>query len=160
MKKASLVLVACLAFTILTACSSGASSTVSASGSSEPEIQASEASSSSSPTEPLNLDGEWKQVNKSLPLGPHQAIIEGNTITIYWVDEAAESKSLYWVGSYNAQTEPNDTWEWVSERNHEQTDTSLYAAQSDTKTFKYEDGQIVYDASMLGTTQTVRLERA
>ena len=143
----------------LMACSSNATSTTSGAPASVSSEQ-SETGSSSAPAEPLNLEGEWKQVNKPLAFGPHKAVIEGDTITIYWIDEEADSESLYWAGTYTAPTEPGDTWEWVSENDHEQTDRSLYAANNDTKDFKYENGQILYQASAMGTNQTVHMERA
>lgn len=154
MKKIVLLAAAFAMFALLAGCTSGASQSASSSSSAE-----SETSSSSAPQEPLNLDGEWKQVNGSLALGPHKAVIAGDAISIYWVNESTETESLYWAGSYTPQVEPADTWEWTSVNDHGQTDTSLYSSSDDTKDFKYENGQIVYKASALGSTQTVRLER-
>lgn len=121
--------------------------------------QASE-SAAAQPAEPLNLEGKWVQVNGEDGGTIQVAVIDGGTMTIEWVNDAKETRSLYWAGTYDAPTEPSDTWSWTSSADHDRTDSALLASSSDTKDFKYEDGQIVYESSMMGTTWTVRLERA
>ena len=135
-------------------CSSGAP----AAGPSSIPSQETEVSSEA-PAEPLDLNGEWRQVNTPSALGYHKAVIADGAISIYWVDDKAETESLYWAGSYDAPTEPVETWSWVSENDRSQTASSMYASSVDEKDFEYVDGQILYEASALGRTQTVRLER-
>lgn len=154
MKKMFVMTAAILLTLVFAGCSSSSQQSASVSDS-----QSSSGVSEVASAEPLNLEGEWKQANKPLAFGPHKAVIDGDTIMIYWIDEDSDSESLYWAGTYSAPTEPGDTWEWVSENNHELTDKSMYAASADTKVFEYENGQILYKASALGTTQTVRLEQ-
>lgn len=106
-----------------------------------------------------DLTGEWKQINSSSDDSYHAATISGDTIEIYWVSEDDESKSLYWAGTFVAPETADEPYSWDSENDHDQTDSALLASTDDTKTFTYEDGQISYEASAFGTTQTVRLEK-
>ena len=89
--------------------------------------------------QPLDLTGEWTQSNKNSEDSYQVATISGDTITINWVSNGGDTKSLYWAGSYVAPTE---------------------ATESDaTKAFKYENGVLSYEASAMGTTTTVKMER-
>ena len=153
-----LVVMLALCAAVLGSCSGGqpagttslSSSSVAASASAEapePEPQV------------LDLTGTWDQVNRPL-LYPFRAVIEGDTITVWWHDEANDTDSLYWAGNYEAPTEPSDTWAWTSENDHSRTDVSIMAAQAETKDFRYEDGQLLFYATAMGTEQTAHLERA
>ena len=128
-------------------------------------VSSASASASSSAKEPepelqvLDLTGTWDQVNRPL-IYPFRAVIEGDTITIWWHDEPNDTDSLYWAGTYVAPTEPSDTWAWTSENDHSRTDVSVMAAQAETKDFRYEDGQLLFYATAMGTEQTAHLERA
>lgn len=117
------------------------------------------ASSSNTPTEPADLTGEWKQSNSNSDDSWQAATIEGETITIYWVSDEGDSKSLYWAGTYVAPTTPDEPYTWDSVNDHSQTDEALLASGDDTKTITYEKGQLSYSVSALGTTTTVRLEK-
>lgn len=107
--------------------------------------------------QPPDLTGEWKQVNSESEDSYQAATITGDTIVINWV--STDSKALYWAGSFTAPTTDDEPYTWDSENDHEQTDTAIMASSDDTKTFTYEDGQISYDASMMGVTKTIRLEK-
>lgn len=115
--------------------------------------------SSNTSTEPADLTGEWKQANSNSEESWQSANIEGETITIYWVSDRGDTKSLYWAGTYVAPTTPGEPYSWDSVNDHSQTDTALLASGDDVKTMTYENGQLSYSASALGTTTTVRLEK-
>lgn len=106
-----------------------------------------------------DLNGEWKQTNGD-ENNYQSATIANGTIEIYWVDEEDDSKSLYWAGTYVAPTDASDPYTWDSENDHDKTDSSLLASGDDTKTFTYSDGVLSYEASALGTTKTIKMERA
>ena len=110
-------------------------------------------------TKPADLTGEWKQINSNSEDGWQEATIERETITIYWVYNSGDTKSLYWAGTYVAPTTTDEPYSWDSENDHNQTDSSLLASGDDTKTITYENGKLSYSASALGTTTTVRLEK-
>lgn len=116
-------------------------------------------SSSEAEETPADLTGEWKQVNSASEESYQAAIVKGDTIEIYWVDEETESFSLYWAGTFVAPETADEPYTWDSENDHDRTDSALIASSDDTKTITYEDGQLSYSASALGTTQTVKLER-
>lgn len=109
-------------------------------------------------SEPADLAGEWEQVNSNSEDSWQAATIQGETITIYWVSNSGDTKSLYWAGTYVAPTTTDEPYSWDSENDHSQTDSSLLASGDDTKTITYENGKLSYSASALGTTTTVRLE--
>lgn len=108
---------------------------------------------------PLDLTGTWKQTNSQADDSWQEAIIESGTITVNWVSDNGDTKSLYWAGSYEAPSEAVTEYVWTSNNDHEQTDASLLASSDDTKDFAYKDGELSYEVSALGTTTTVRLAK-
>ena len=110
------------------------------------------------PTIP-DLIGEWKQVNSNSEDSWQFATIDESTITVYWVSDNGDTKSLYWAGTYTAPTTGDEPYSWDSENDTDQTSTALLASGDDIKTFTYEGGQISYEVSALGTTTTVKLEK-
>lgn len=123
--------------------------------------EASESSSEVEPTpEPINLDGTWVQINNASEDSYQEAVISGDTITINWVTASTDTKSLYWAGSVEIPENAGDSFSWDSQNDTEQTQAAIMASGDDTKTFTYENGQISYDVSAMGMTQTVRLEKA
>lgn len=104
-----------------------------------------------------DLTGTWVQVNSSSEDSYQEATITEDTITINWV--TPDSKALYWAGTFEAPTTADEPYTWDSVNDTEQTATALLASGDETKTFTYQDGQISYDATALGVTTTVRLEK-
>jgi len=117
-------------------------------------------SSSTEEKQPADLTGQWKQVNSETEESYQAAMIDEDTITIYWVDEDTDSYSLYWAGTFIAPTTAEEPYSWDSENDHDKTDYALLASTDNTKTITYENDQLSYSASALGTTQVVKLERA
>ncbi len=106
---------------------------------------------------PTDLTGTWKSEENN---GSYQeAIITADSIEINWVSDGGDTKSIYWIGTYEAPTEAVDEYSWTSERDKEATDTALLASTDDTKDFTYKDGVISYEASALGTTTKVELKK-
>lgn len=110
------------------------------------------------PAEPTDLTGEWKQTNGDETSYQAGTIADG-VIEIYWVNEEDDSKALYWAGTYVAPTDVAEPYTWDSENDTEKTGSSIMASPDDTKTFTYEDGVLSYEASALGVTQTVKMEK-
>ncbi|URZ02029.1 hypothetical protein [Clostridium felsineum] len=106
-----------------------------------------------------NLQGEWKQQNNKSNDSYQSATISGNTITIYWITDNGKTKSIYWVGSFVAPTTTKEPYSWTSKNDHSKTDGSLLASSDDTKTIKYQNGVLSYEASAMGTTTTVELKK-
>lgn len=109
------------------------------------------------PATPPDLTGEWIQVNSESDDTYHVATITENTITINWV--MPDTKALYWAGTFEAPTSADEPYTWDSQNDTSQTDTALLASGDETKTFTYEDGEITYEASMMGITSTIRMEK-
>lgn len=109
--------------------------------------------------EPVELTGEWAQTNSESEDNYQAATITDETIEIYWVSNGGDTKSLYWAGTVEAPGDATESFSWDSVNDTSKTDTAMLASGDDTKTFTYEDGEISYEASALGTTTTVRLGR-
>lgn len=110
--------------------------------------------------QPLDLSGEWKQVNSNAEDSYQVATIGDGSITVEWVGDGGDTKSLYWAGTYVAPTEATDSYTWESQNDTEQTASAMMASGDETKTFSYEDGQLSYELTALGTTMTVKMDRA
>lgn len=106
-----------------------------------------------------DLAGQWKQVNSNSQEQCQGAIIEGDKIEIYWVSNNGDTRSLYWSGSFLPPATADEPYSWTSSNNQEKTEGAMLASRDDTKTFSYEDSQISYSSSVMGTTTTVRLEK-
>lgn len=112
---------------------------------------------SEEPQSPPDLAGVWTQVDASDGDSYQQATISGDEITINWV--APDSTSLYWAGTYVSPTTADEPYTWTSENDTAKTGSALLASMDETKDFTYENGQISYEVSAMGTTTTVRLEK-
>lgn len=152
-KKILTAMIAAALLAMLTACG-GTASTSTDNGSAQ-----NTASQKAEDKQPADLTGDWKQVNSSSDDSYQQATISGDTIEIYWVSDNGDSKSLYWAGSFEAPTTADEPYSWESKNDHDKTDSALMASSDDTKKFTYEKNQISYEASALGTTTTIQLEK-
>lgn len=103
-----------------------------------------------------DLSGEWKQVNSNSGENYQIANITDETIEIYWIMD--DTKALYWAGSFTAPTE-SGAYSWESINDKEKTDYAILASGADTKTFDYSDGIISYEASAMGVTTIINLEK-
>lgn len=150
MKKVFEILMAgALATMLLAGCSSGSKAEQ---GSGQSAQQA---------VELLNLDGTWKSTNSASEDSWQEAVIDGDAITINWVSDNGDTKSLYWAGTV---VQPDgvavdEVYTWDSENDKSKTDSALLASSDDTKAFTYDNGELSYEASAMGTTKTVRMER-
>lgn len=115
-------------------------------------------STSEEKKEPLDLTGTWKSENNDGSW--MEANIADGVITINWVSDNGESKSIYWIGTYIAPEEYTEEYSWTSDRDKEQTDSALLASTDDTKEFSYSNNEITYEASAMGTTKTMHLEKS
>ena len=109
--------------------------------------------------QPADLTGDLKQKNSESNDAYQAATIDGETITINWVTNNEDTKSLYWVGSFEAPTSGAESHSWTSKRDQEATESAMLASGDETKKFTYENGEISYEAGIMGTTTTVRLSK-
>ncbi len=104
-----------------------------------------------------DLTGTWTSENNN---GSYQeAIITQDSIEINWVSDNGSTKSIYWIGTYTAPSEPITEYTWTSDRDKEKTDTALLASTDDTKVFTYKDEVLSYEVSAMGTTTTLELKK-
>lgn len=107
--------------------------------------------------QPANLTGTWKSTDSDSEDSWMEATITADTIQIDWV--TADTRSLYWIGTFEAPSESGD-WSWTSQANREKMDTALMASQDDTKDFTYtETDGLSFDASAMGVTKTVKMTK-
>lgn len=116
-------------------------------------------STNNEPAQPLDLTGTWVQANSNSEDSWQEAVISEGYIEINWVSDGGDTKSLYWAGSYDAPTEATDEYAWTSNNDTEKTSVALLASSDETKDFAYANGELSYEASALGTTMTIRMEK-
>lgn len=107
----------------------------------------------------LDLTGTWVQTNSNSEDAWQEAVISDGIIEINWVSDGGDTKSLYWVGSYDAPTEAVNEYVWTSNNDTEKTEFALLASSDETKNFTYTDGELSYEASALGTKMIIRMEK-
>ena len=155
MKKLAIItLCMALFITVFTGCNS--SSTNTHNGDS---AQANSVESKSPKKQAPDLTGNWKQTNSKSDSSYQAATISGDTIEIYWISDNGDTKSLYWAGSFVAPTTTDEPYKWDSKNDHSKTEGAMLASSDDTKTMTYQNGVLSYEASALGTTTTVKLEK-
>lgn len=143
-KLAIIVLGAALLVTVFTGCNSSSASLV---------------KSKTTQKQVPDLTGSWKQTNGQSESSYQLATISGDTIEIYWMSDSGDSKSLYWAGTFVAPTTADEPYKWDSKNDHNKTENAMLASSDDTKTMTYQNGVLSYEASALGTTTTIKLEK-
>lgn len=167
-KKLLAVIMSALLLAFTAACTSGEPS--STPESSTPSVTTTETestpdiSSEAEPTpepepETVDLSGDWEQVNKNSDTNYQMATITGDTIEVYWMDTSSDTKSLYWAGTVSIPEGAGNEFSWDSENDTAKTANALLASGDETKTFSYNNGQLSYDVTAMGITQTVKLEK-
>jgi hypothetical protein len=111
------------------------------------------------PAKPADLTGTWKQTDSAAADSYQEAEISGGVITINWVADNGNTKSIYWVGSFTAPTDATAPYKWTSTRDQAATESAMLASQDNTKEFTFQDDTISYSASALGTTTTIKLKK-
>ena len=107
--------------------------------------------------QPADLTGTWKSTNSDSEDSWMEATITADTIQIDWV--TADTRSLYWIGAFEAPNQPGD-WSWTSQADREKMDTALMASQDDAKDFTYtETDGLSFDASAMRVTKTVKMTK-
>jgi len=106
-----------------------------------------------------DLAGTWKQTNSGSDDAYQAAVITGDTITVNWVSDGGDTESVYWVGTFTPPTDDASPYTWTSTRDAAATDSAMLASTDDSKDFTFEEGEVSYKASAMGTTTTVRLEK-
>lgn len=102
----------------------------------------------STPTKeaPVSLNGSWKADGI-------EAIIDVDGIEISIVGN--DSTSLYWKGTF-----PLGTDKITSIADREALDASILGSQDSNKVFAIDGDKITFKMSMMGTTKTIKLEKA
>lgn len=105
-----------------------------------------------------DLQGTWKQKGATEDAW-HEAVIIDDYMEIYWVSAGGDTRMLYWAGSYSEPQKTDGGLSWTSEVDKDNSGTSWLTSVDDTKVFNYNNGEISYNASALGATRTMRLNR-
>lgn len=119
------------------------------------DTQSSTAEEKQEAPEPVDLTGEWKQSNSNDAESFQSATITADTIEVFW--NAPDTKSLYWAGTVEVPQDGSTSFTWDSANDKTKTDSAILASGDDTKTFTFENGELSYDVTAMGTTMTVRL---
>lgn len=109
--------------------------------------------------QPIDLKGSWTQ-KKAIGSDAYMiASIDNDVIRVYWITDGGDSKSLYWWGSFDAPEDLVTSYSWASKNDHSRTDASMMASPDDTKDFLYQNGELTFSASLMGTTKTIRMAK-
>lgn len=151
--------IAVLSLALFTGCSSSPASTATgdAGGQKDAPTQSQEAPVEEEAPAPIDLDGEWKQVNSKDANSYQWATIKGDTIVIDWVNDAEDMKATYWVGTVETPTPGADPFTWESTR--DTSESGLLASTDDTKKFTVAGGILTYELSAMDVTMTVEMEK-
>ena len=110
--------------------------------------------------EPLDLTGNWAQKEKEGSDSFQAGYIEDGIIELFWIMDGGDTHMLYWSGSYVAPTSTEDEYTWESVNDKIKTDSALMASTQDSKTFKYKNGELSYDVSIMGESGTITLVKS
>lgn len=94
----------------------------------------------------IDLSGQWEQVDSDDEGSHYSAIISGDTIEVYWIDDKTEIRLLYWTGTFEEPKTMNEPYSWTSRNNTKKADLSLLASRNKTKEFSYENDQLSLNA--------------
>ena len=155
MRKHPIAAIAVLTALTLTGCSGQATSSSNAASTTSSSIAPGEPATAPEP-KPADLTGEWGQEGASE--SSMSATITADTISIDWVNSKENTTAVYWVGTYQAPSEPGD-FTWTSTRNEEATNSALLASTDPTKEFSFAGDKVSYKVTMMGVTKTISLVR-
>lgn len=106
----------------------------------------------------LSLDGVWAMDGADGTENAIFAVIDGDDMEVYFNIDG--SGMIYWAGTYDQPTSPEDAHEWVSTHDKDRTALSFLGSNDDSKEFKYKDGVISFDITIQGDTANVELTKA
>ena len=101
----------------------------------------------STPKEPPDLRGQWKQIYDEEPEYYHVARISDSHIEIYYYYAADGSNNLYWYGTFTPPEDGEEPYEWVSENSLPDNISPIlfrYASRDANKKFTYKKGKLTY----------------
>ena len=81
----------------------------------------------------VDLSGQWEEIGNQLEGRHSGAIVSGDTIEIYWIDEESSNRILYWAGTCEVPEANEDSFSFLSRNNTQKTKLSLGASFDDTK---------------------------
>lgn len=114
--------------------------------------------SGTSHTTPKTLVGRWVQSNDlDNDVIMKATVSKGNTIQVNM--QARDSTSIYWLGSFKSNKNPRSSFNVISRGDQDAMSMSIFGSVDSTKRFKYKNGDLSFEFSMLGTTSTVHLKK-
>lgn len=106
---------------------------------------------------PKTLVGTWHQTNKVDGIIMQASVNSDDTIQVNL--KTRDSSSIYWMGSFDSQRDPQSSFDVHSQANSDALEMSIFGSQDPTKTFKYNRGDLSFKFTMMGTTSTIHLQK-
>lgn len=106
---------------------------------------------------PVSMTGKWHQDEPTSTGITMEATIDVTTIQIDMITR--DSSSIYWLGTFDSDQDLSTSFEVVSVGDQDAMSRSIFGSQSSRKTFAYNDGELSYSFSIMGTTSTIRLTK-
>lgn len=108
----------------------------------------------------LDLTGEWKQSNGDSKDEYQAAYLSESGMEVYWVTDGGDTMSLYWAGSFTPPAAGDkEPYSWESKNDTSKTTGAALASNDGSKRFTYENGEISFSVSAMGTTSTIRMKK-
>lgn len=101
---------------------------------------------------PYSWNGTWVTDPQFM-----EAKIVGNLITVNIVTE--DSKSLFWKGTWDPAAKATDGTTIISKADVEALSGSIMGSSEKTKPFTFNNDELTFEFSMMGTTKTVRIRK-
>lgn len=107
---------------------------------------------------PKSLIGQWYQTENDIDGVEMQASVSSSSIQIDM--QFRDSSEMYWMGSFSGTNSPKRRYTIKSQGDSDAMSLSLFGSQDKNKVFKYKNGVISFEFSMLGETTTVKMAKA
>ncbi|QEQ93540.1 hypothetical protein SEA_GIRLPOWER_41 [Streptomyces phage GirlPower] len=112
---------------------------------------------------PKSFVGDWYQTNgKDTGVYMTAAVSSNDTIQIHL--KTRDSGGVYWMGSFQvSDKKTSDSFKLESKADPDAQKwmaSSIFGSQDKSKSFKYEDGDLSYEFTMVGVTKTIHLSKA
>ncbi|AOZ64911.1 hypothetical protein SEA_ESKETIT_46 [Streptomyces phage Esketit] len=112
---------------------------------------------------PKSFVGDWYQTNgKDTGVYMTAAVSSNDTIQIHL--KTRDSGGVYWMGSFQvSDKKTSDSFKLESKADPDAQKwmaSSIFGSQDKSKSFKYENGDLSYEFTMVGVTKTIHLSKA
>lgn len=108
-------------------------------------------------TQPASLLGNWHQVKSGIPDAKMAANITDDKIVISLT--MGDTTGTFWAGTFDTSKNGSQSFTITSVGDRNALAGSMYASSEKTKWFKYSDGDLSFQFSIMGVSTIVHLSK-